>query len=115
MTTNQRPVHLEDDAAVTAFVDEHDVALIECYTAGCAKCQAMEPILGNVARVTDIPIGLVNPGDDLALVDRFELTSVPTLVCFEDGEQVAQIADGVLGTEAVLEFLETNVSGGLER
>ncbi len=33
----------------------------------------MGPVLGTVARSTAVAIGLVNPRDDLELVDRFEI------------------------------------------
>ncbi|OVE85926.1 thioredoxin family protein [Natronolimnobius baerhuensis] len=113
MTDPPRPVHLEDDADLEAFIDTHDVALIECYTSGCSMCQAMEPVLGNVARETGIPIGLVNPGDDLALLERFDIRSVPALFLFRDGTQIAQIAEGFLGGDEVVSFLETHVPGAV--
>ena len=65
----------------------------------------MEPILGDVARATDAAVGLVDPGEDLSLLERVEVTSVPTLVVFVDGEAVASTAEGFLRTEAVVEFL----------
>ena len=104
-----RPTDLTDGAALEAFVDEHEVALVMFYTAGCSKCAAMEPVLGNVARATGVPTGLVNPGDDLDLVERFTIRSVPTLVVFDDGEPVGTRADGFLGAEAVIAFLDEHV------
>jgi thioredoxin-like negative regulator of GroEL len=44
----------------------------------------MEPVLGNVARVTDATVALVNPRDDPALIDRFTIRSVPTLLLFAE-------------------------------
>ena len=109
MDETPTPKHLEDGDALDRFLETHDVAVIELYTSGCGKCQAMEPVLGNVARETGVPIGLVNPGDDLALLERFALESVPTLCCFDDGTEVGRIADGFLSTVEVVSFLETNV------
>ncbi|NGM71162.1 thioredoxin family protein [Natronolimnobius sp. AArcel1] len=104
-----KPVHLEDNDAVTQFIESHDVALVECYTSGCTLCQAMEPVLGNVARETGIPIGLVNPRDDLALLERFDVRSVPALFLFRDGTQIAHVTDGFMGGDEVVSFLETHV------
>ena len=109
-----RPVRLEDGADLDRFVDAHDVALVEFYTKGCPKCQAMEPVLGNVARSTPVPIGTVNPGDDLSLVDRFDIESVPALVLFRDGEPIAHVADGFLGGDEVVAFLEDHVPDAVE-
>ena len=101
-----RPVRLEDGEALDAFVAEHDLALVDFYTKGCTLCQAIEPVVGNVARATDAAVGLVNPRDDLALVAEYDIRSVPTLLLFEDGELVARMAEGFRGTEAVVGFVE---------
>ena len=112
--STRKPTVLEDGDELESFVAAHEVALVELYTKGCSTCQAMEPVLGNVARETGVPIGLLNPGDDLALVDRFDVTSVPQLVLFEEGKRVGSIADGFLGAEAVVDFLETHVPSALD-
>lgn len=103
-----RPTRLDDGADLDRFVAEHDVALVELFTNGCSMCQAMEPVLGNVARATDVAVGLVNPRDDVPLVERFDVRSVPMLVLFRDGEAVARKAEGFQGTRAVVDFLETH-------
>ncbi|MHB9288133.1 thioredoxin family protein [Halobacteriales archaeon Cl-PHB] len=99
------PTHLSDSADLDAFVAEHEVALVEFYTEGCSKCAAMEPILSGVARTSDLAVGLVNPRDDPALIDRFEVSSVPLLVVFVDGDPVARRAEGFQGVDAVREFV----------
>ncbi len=109
MAATSKPSRLETGDDLDAFVERHDVALVEFYTSGCALCQAMEPVLGNVARATDVAIGMVNPGNDIGLVDRFDVRSVPTLLLFEDGEETARLADGFQGGDAVTDFLESNV------
>ena len=114
MTTPTKPRPLETGDELEAFVETHDVALVEFYTSGCAMCQAMEPVLGNVARAADVAIGTINPRDDTALVDRFNVQSVPLLVLFEDGTETARLADGFQGGDAVTEFLATNVPDAVD-
>jgi thiol-disulfide isomerase/thioredoxin len=101
-----RPVSLADEADLDAFVGEHDRALVEFYTNGCTLCQSMEPVLGNVARATGIPVGLINPRDDPPLVERFRVGSVPLLILFENGEPVARKAEGFVGADELEGFLE---------
>ncbi|RBI62517.1 thioredoxin [halophilic archaeon] len=101
-----RPVEAADGEELDRLVAEHDLVLAEFYTKGCALCQAIEPVLGNVARATDATVVTVNPGDDLDLVDRFDVRSVPTLLLFEDGDLVDRMAEGFQGTEAVVDFVE---------
>ncbi|WP_276300110.1 thioredoxin family protein [Halorussus lipolyticus] len=101
-----KPVHLEDADDLDAFVADNDLALVDFYTEGCSLCQAIEPVVGNVARATDVAVALCNPRDDPPLIERFDVRSVPTLLLFEDGELVDKMADGFQGTDAVVEFVE---------
>jgi thiol-disulfide isomerase/thioredoxin len=106
-TTCEKPVRLAHAAELDVFVADNDLALIDFYTKGCSLCQAIEPVVGNVARATDAAVGMLNPRDDLSLVETYDVRSVPTLLLFEDGELVGRMAEGFRGTEAVVEFVES--------
>ena len=110
--TPEKPVRLEDGDDLDAFVAENDLALVDLYTEGCSLCQAIEPVVGNVARATDAAVAMLNPRDDLSLVDEYDVRSVPTLLLFEGGELVDRMAEGFQGTEAVVAFVESR--GGRE-
>jgi thiol-disulfide isomerase/thioredoxin len=101
-----KPIHAETGEELDALVEEHDLVLAEFYTKGCARCDAIEPVLGNVSRATDVVVVMINPVTDLSLVEEYDVTSVPALVLFEDGERVGHLAEGFQGTEALLEFVE---------
>lgn len=101
-----RPVTLETAAALEAFLETHDRALVVFHTEGCGACAAMEPVVGGVARTTAAAVAWVNPRDDPVLVERFDVRSVPLLVAVRDGTEVGRRAEGFLGAEAVLAFLE---------
>ncbi|MFC7166663.1 thioredoxin family protein [Halospeciosus flavus] len=107
--TPEKPVELETREEFEAFLDEHDRALVDFYTKGCTLCQSIEPVVGNVARATDVAVGKCNPQHALDLVEDYNIRSVPTLILFEDGEEVGRLAEGFQGTERVVEFVE---SGG---
>ena len=104
--TDAAPIRVDTAADLDALVDDHDRVLVEFFTEGCGACASMEPVLSVVARETDVPVVLVNPRDDPVLVDRFDIRSVPTLVLFERGAEVKRVADGVVGAERLVEFVE---------
>lgn len=108
MDPERRPTRLADGAALEAFLDDNDVALVEFYTEGCSMCQAMEPVLGNVAQATGVAVGMLNPREDVELIERFDVRSVPTLLLFRDGTEIARKAEGFQGADAVVSFLETH-------
>lgn len=106
MPEMQKPTHLADEAELDAFLDANDRVLVEAHTDGCSMCDAMVPVLGNVARATDVAVATLNPRDDPPLVERLRVTSVPLLVYYEGGEEVRRLAEGFQPTEAVVEFVD---------
>jgi thioredoxin-like negative regulator of GroEL len=105
-----RPVSLDDESELDAFVADADTALVEFYTDGCGICASMEPVLGNLARELDVAVGLVNPRDDPPLVERFDVRSVPLFVAFVDGEPVARRADGFVSGDDLTEWVTAQVA-----
>jgi thioredoxin-like negative regulator of GroEL len=105
--TPRKPVHVDDEAALDALLDEHELVLVDFYTRGCSICQSIEPVLGNVARAhDDLVVAMVNPREDPPLIDRFTVKSVPTLILFEDGEAIGRLAEGFQGGDAITSFIE---------
>lgn len=100
------PVALADGDELAALLAEEDLVLLEFYTSGCGICASMEPILGLAARATNAVVATVNAGDDMDLAAEHRIQSVPTLVLFRDGEVVARRADGFVGAEDLVEWVE---------
>ena len=107
--TDERPVTLDDGEDLAELLATEDVALVDFWTKGCSLCDAMEPVVGNVARVADVQAATLNPGNDIELVDEHDSRSVPTLILFVDGEEVDRLADGFVGVEGVLSMIREHV------
>lgn len=105
-----RPVAIDDEQALDELITSHEVVLVEFYTEGCAICASMEPVLTNVARMTDATVGVVNPRDDPPLVDRFTVQSVPLLILFVDGEPVARRAEGFIGADDLVSWIDEHAA-----
>ncbi|MFC6992503.1 thioredoxin family protein [Haladaptatus sp. GCM10025707] len=102
-----RPVRLESAAELDALVADHDLVLVDFYTKGCTLCQSIEPVLGNVHRVSEAVVALINPVNDIDLVETYNVRSVPTLLLFKDGDVVGRLAEGFQSTEQILSFVES--------
>jgi thioredoxin-like negative regulator of GroEL len=105
---DRKPFRLDDGEGFDDLRESTDLLLVEFYTNGCSMCAAMEPVLGNVARATDATVAMVNAGYAFDLAERYVISSVPTLLLFEDGELVGRLADGFQGADAVLSFVASN-------
>jgi len=101
-----RPVALEDEDDLDAFVGTYDTGLVEFYTEGCSLCASMEPVLGIVAQESEAVVATINPRDDPPLIDRFDVRSVPLLVVFRDGEPVERVADGFQPSADLLSLID---------
>jgi thioredoxin 1 len=112
----QRTVELGSEADLNRFVDAHSRVLVDFYTEGCSLCAGIEPVLSNVARAhEDLAVATINPREDPPLIDRFSITSVPTLVRFEDGAVVGRLANGFQGGDAIDAFLAEPAGDGDEQ
>lgn len=111
--TAEKPLRVDTGEELDALVAEHDLVLAEFYTKGCALCQSIEPVLGTVARATDLTVVMLNPETDLSLVEEYDVRSVPTLILFEDNERVGRLAKGFQGTEEILAFVEEHTDGSM--
>ena len=108
--STSKPIRAADGEELREALATHDRVLVDFYTKGCSLCQAIEPVLGNVARETGITVVMVNPGNDIGLVDEWSITSAPTLVLVEDGEEVARLAEGFQGGDDIEAFLDEHAN-----
>lgn len=104
-TDADRPVALANESELDTLVHDTDVVLVEFYTEGCGICRSMEPVLGVLARESDVTVATVNPRDDPPLIDRFDVQSVPLFVLFVDGKPVARRAEGFIGASDLASWI----------
>lgn len=105
-TTEQHPVTIGSEAGLDDLLASHATVLVELFTEGCSVCASEEPVLSGVARTTDALVVVCNPRDDPALIERFEVRSVPTFLLFRDGDLVARRADGFQSVDDLVELID---------
>lgn len=103
---DRKPVRVETREELDELIAAEERLLVDIYSSGCPKCQAIEPVLGTVAKVSDVTVALFNPQHHLETVSEFDIRSTPTLLLFEDGELVDRLAEGFQGTDAILAFVD---------
>ena len=66
--------------------------IIEYFGAGCGNCKAFEPILKQLeAEHADIEFVKKNSDENHDDVEKYEVTTLPTLVFLRDGEYVDKL------------------------
>jgi thioredoxin 1 len=80
--------------------------LVDFWASWCGPCRMLSPIVDQIAEErTDIKVGKVNVDDQMALAQRFGITSIPTLLVFKGGKLVNQSL-GYQGLESLQKLME---------
>jgi thioredoxin 1 len=80
-------------ASIESLIHSRVPILLEFYADWCAPCQLASPILEELAHEFEGKIRFVrvNVDIDSALVERYEVYSIPTVVIIRDGSEVNRI------------------------
>lgn len=65
--------------------------LVDFWAAWCGPCRAQAPIAEELERTTDVDLVKIDVDQAEELTIEFGVSSIPTLVLFEDGAQISRI------------------------
>ena len=69
-------------------------ALVDFYSDSCVPCKRMSPVLAELEEsyAGKLYVGKVNIAYEPELVEKYEVSSAPTLVFFKDGKEIQRLA-----------------------
>lgn len=74
-----------------SFVRSYRLVLVDCYTDWCMPCKQMMPIISEVERETNIPVGKLNIERAEHIANQYNIMSVPTFLFFKNGQLVTRM------------------------
>jgi thioredoxin 2 len=87
-----KPVAL-DKASFATYVERTSLpVLVDFWAPWCGPCRMMAPTLDRAAqeRAATLQVGKVNTDEQQELAGRFNIRSIPTLILFRDGRELAR-------------------------
>lgn len=102
MTTNITKENFQKEV-----IENEKTVLLDFFAAWCGPCKMLAPVVEEVAKERDdIMVGKVDIDEEMELVQKFKIMSVPTLVVLKNGQLIHKSA-GVVSKREIMELLST--------
>ena len=97
------------DGTKTNFEEEvlkaKQKVLVDFNAQWCGPCRMLAPILEDIAESTDHKIVSVDVDAEMELAAKYEISSIPCLIIFENGEAVERVI-GLKSKAEILKLVE---------
>ena len=86
-------------------VKKEGTVLVDFYADWCGPCKMLAPVVHAIAEEQDgnFTVGKINIDESMELAQKYGVQSIPTLICFKNGEPVQQKI-GVQSKETILDM-----------
>jgi thioredoxin len=84
--------------------------LVDFWAEWCGPCKAIEPVLEEIAQENEgrLRVTKLNVDDNLEIVRRFDVMSVPTLILFKEGSPQLRLV-GAKGKQQLLQEISRHL------
>ena len=72
-------------------INSHKVVLVDFWAEWCGPCKKLSPILDEIASENNLWVAKLNVDENPIKSTEFSVTSIPTMVLFEDGKPIKTI------------------------
>ena len=104
----KEPININEASFEKVVINSPIPVLVDFWAPWCGPCKIFAPLLDGIARESEgrFRIAKINIDDNPALMQRFAIRAVPSLLFFSGGELRDRIAGGTT-SKAILDKLES--------
>jgi thioredoxin 1 len=91
------PININEASFEKAVLQSPVPTIVDFWASWCGPCKMIAPLLDEIAREEEgrVRITKVNIDDEPALMQRYGVRAVPTLLFFKNGELKEQVVGGL--------------------
>lgn len=89
------------------FVNSEEVVLIDLWATWCGPCRMLAPELEKLVNEGVVSVGKVDVDENEGIAEKYEVSSIPTLLLFKKGELKAKSV-GFVPYEQLKDFVLSN-------
>lgn len=87
------------------ILNRNGLALVDFYADWCGPCKMVAPVIQEIAvERQDIAVGKINVDESYELATKYNVSSIPTIILFNNGEEINRIV-GYRPKEDILDLL----------
>jgi len=104
-----------DEDFETRVLQSETPVLVDFWAEWCVPCHMVTPVVEEIAgdKGEALAVAKLNVDDNPEVTRRFGVLSIPSLVLFKDGREVARVV-GARGKDAILKELDPHLSPPVE-
>ncbi len=103
MATSKNVVQLQDETFEQEVLKSDVPVLVDFWAPWCGPCRAIAPTLEEVADAYAgrVKVGKMNVDEHTRVASQYQITAIPTLLLFKNGQVVQQIVGAVAKSRIV--------------
>jgi thioredoxin 1 len=84
--------HVEEKDFNEVVLENNQLVLVDFWATWCGPCKMIAPILEQLSEdITDVTFVKVDVDNNPGLADKYDISSIPTIILFKGGKQVDKI------------------------